>query len=268
MILRSVMRHVREQNWVAVGIDFLIVVVGVFIGIQVANWNDERRAQADLKAALGNLAQEIANTAERREDQVAWQEWAVRGYASLIDLVDGVELDEEARADAYRAIVLPYPPPEPSRYETLYELQNSGQLKEIPSRELRGALGELLSGDRIAGSYFERWLGGLTAPPFSNRIVTYALSEPNEDGDRSMRVTDVDLELARADPDFRARAVQMRWLFQTNAQTQRTSLVLDRLVLELLESEGYRPSGNWLEQNRERLGIEASARRESGGGTE
>ncbi len=42
MLLRRVMKHVRDQNWLAVGIDFLIVIVGVFIGIQVANWNDAR----------------------------------------------------------------------------------------------------------------------------------------------------------------------------------------------------------------------------------
>ncbi|MDH3416212.1 MAG: hypothetical protein OEM64_07895 [Gammaproteobacteria bacterium] len=42
MILRRVTRHVKDQNWFAVGLDFVIVVVGVFIGIQVANWNDER----------------------------------------------------------------------------------------------------------------------------------------------------------------------------------------------------------------------------------
>jgi hypothetical protein len=28
------MKHVQDQNWFAVGIDFLIVVTGVFIGIQ------------------------------------------------------------------------------------------------------------------------------------------------------------------------------------------------------------------------------------------
>jgi len=42
MILRRVTEHVKAQNWLAVGIDFLIVVVGVFIGIQVANWNEGR----------------------------------------------------------------------------------------------------------------------------------------------------------------------------------------------------------------------------------
>lgn len=42
MLLRRVIDHVNAQNWFAVGLDFVIVVVGVFIGIQVANWNDER----------------------------------------------------------------------------------------------------------------------------------------------------------------------------------------------------------------------------------
>ena len=35
MILRRVTEHVKAQNWFAVAIDFVIVVVGVFIGIQV-----------------------------------------------------------------------------------------------------------------------------------------------------------------------------------------------------------------------------------------
>jgi hypothetical protein len=48
MILRSLTKHVKDQNWFAVGLDFAIVVIGVFIGIQVANWNDER-----LKSARG-----------------------------------------------------------------------------------------------------------------------------------------------------------------------------------------------------------------------
>ena len=32
MILHSLSKHVKDQNWFAVALDFLIVVVGVFIG--------------------------------------------------------------------------------------------------------------------------------------------------------------------------------------------------------------------------------------------
>ena len=59
MLLRRVIEHVSEQNWTAVAIDFVIVVVGVFIGIQVANWNEHR---SDLQRAsdyIDRLTQEM-----------------------------------------------------------------------------------------------------------------------------------------------------------------------------------------------------------------
>ena len=45
MLLRRVIEHVREQHWTAIAIDFVIVVAGVFVGIQVANWNEARRGR-------------------------------------------------------------------------------------------------------------------------------------------------------------------------------------------------------------------------------
>ena len=67
MILRRVMQHVRDQNWFAVGIDFVIVVVGVFIGIQVANWNDGRKERAAEQRYLAELARDLeADIAELR----------------------------------------------------------------------------------------------------------------------------------------------------------------------------------------------------------
>jgi len=47
MILRRITEHVKNQNWFAVGVDFVIVVIGVFVGLQVQEWSIER---ADRKA--------------------------------------------------------------------------------------------------------------------------------------------------------------------------------------------------------------------------
>lgn len=41
MLLRRITQHVRDQNWIAIVLDFVIVVAGVFVGIQVANWKDQ-----------------------------------------------------------------------------------------------------------------------------------------------------------------------------------------------------------------------------------
>jgi hypothetical protein len=42
MLLRRVIAHFRKQEWTAIAIDFLIVVIGVFVGLQVNNWNAAR----------------------------------------------------------------------------------------------------------------------------------------------------------------------------------------------------------------------------------
>ena len=48
MILRRVSAHFRKQEWTAIALDFVIVVAGVFIGLQVANWNAVRQAEQEL----------------------------------------------------------------------------------------------------------------------------------------------------------------------------------------------------------------------------
>jgi hypothetical protein len=64
VILRRVIEHVRDQNWTAIGIDFVIVVVGVFVGLQVNNWNAERveaQRREQIIDALGtNLSDAVA----------------------------------------------------------------------------------------------------------------------------------------------------------------------------------------------------------------
>lgn len=77
MLLRRIIAHLRKQEWTAVGIDFAIVVVGVFIGIQVANWNESRleaqretaylvALQGDFRAVVTELEHDIA-----RYDEIA-----------------------------------------------------------------------------------------------------------------------------------------------------------------------------------------------------
>lgn len=61
MILRRITQHVKDQNWFAVGLDFFIVVVGVFIGIQVANWNDSNANHKAYLQALERLDNEISS---------------------------------------------------------------------------------------------------------------------------------------------------------------------------------------------------------------
>ncbi len=59
MLIRSITKHVNDQNWFAVLIDFFIVVFGVFIGIQVSNWNSAKLSKLSEKAVLYQLHEEV-----------------------------------------------------------------------------------------------------------------------------------------------------------------------------------------------------------------
>ncbi len=59
MILRRVIAHFKKQEWTAIAIDFLIVVVGVFVGLQVSNWNAARSERAQLDQQLISLRSEL-----------------------------------------------------------------------------------------------------------------------------------------------------------------------------------------------------------------
>lgn len=60
MLLRRVTKYVIDQNWFAILINFLIVVVGVFIGIQVANWNELQQENVEFKYAVERLQDEMS----------------------------------------------------------------------------------------------------------------------------------------------------------------------------------------------------------------
>ena len=91
MRLRRVIEHVREQNWTAVAIDFAIVVVGVFVGIQVSNWNAGR---VDRQRGA-----EFAQRLRADLDQERWlYEFMVAYYSDVRDAADHAVAALEGRA--------------------------------------------------------------------------------------------------------------------------------------------------------------------------
>ena len=84
MLLRSITSHVKEQNWTAIFIDFFIVVVGVFVGIQVSNLNesrtDQHRARSYLERITVNLNADISNFKNRVD---FWDQVSAYGDAAL-----------------------------------------------------------------------------------------------------------------------------------------------------------------------------------------
>ena len=85
-MLRHVIVHLRRQDWTAVFIELVVVVVGVFIGVQASNWNEQR--ETDQKAAIFS---------ERLKADLREEAW---GYAMNIGYFDQVQTNARRAADA------------------------------------------------------------------------------------------------------------------------------------------------------------------------
>ena len=97
MILRRVIRHVRNQEWTAVLIDFFIVVVGVYLGIELGNWNDERDARSDYQSALERVAVEIDTNLATLDDMEPAVSEALQTAGAALDVLLTCEESESNR---------------------------------------------------------------------------------------------------------------------------------------------------------------------------
>ncbi|MEM6898941.1 MAG: hypothetical protein AAF583_04125 [Pseudomonadota bacterium] len=89
MILRRITEHVKNQNWFAVALDFLIVVAGVFIGIQVANWNEVRQFNTQEATYLLQLRDEIQSNAAAAQLQSPYLDLVISGGETGLAFLEG-----------------------------------------------------------------------------------------------------------------------------------------------------------------------------------
>ena len=87
MILRRLSQSIKEQNWMAIVIEFVLLVAGVFLGIQVANWNaariDQQRADELFVRLIDDLESEKNNVDGLRhyyKTTVAYAKVALQGF--------------------------------------------------------------------------------------------------------------------------------------------------------------------------------------------
>jgi hypothetical protein len=141
MLLRRVIEHVRKQEWTAVAIDFVIVVAGVFVGIQAANWNevrsDQSRARGYLERIHSDLEADLANYQNRIR---FWNAVSTYGRTGL-SYADTGRMDDGTQWDLLLAYFQASQVAEFWTRSTTYdELKAAGELNLIANLDLRNAL--------------------------------------------------------------------------------------------------------------------------------
>ncbi len=136
MILRRVIEHVRKQEWTAIFIDLAIVVVGVFIGIQVSNWNIERETNRKAAIFTERLRADVQVEAWAYEYLIEYNRDVLANVGRVLAaMTDGHPLsDEQFVISAYRASQYEY---QDRRRATYDEMLSTGTIGLITDQKLR-----------------------------------------------------------------------------------------------------------------------------------
>lgn len=142
MLLRSITKHVKEQNWFAVLLDFFIVVVGILIAFQITNWNEARSDARDEAALNIRFMEEFTVLEELLEERIVRAERITTSTSKLIDMIrvdesaDVVPDVKQILIDAFRYNAQV---PQPTTYS---EAIQSGRIGKIGNEKLRQVLNE------------------------------------------------------------------------------------------------------------------------------
>ena len=140
MLPRRIAEHVKAQNWFAVAIDFVIVVVGVFLGIQVANWNEaaaDRRAEA---AYLSQLQGDLQRIEAAVRDQVEFEQFQGRLAGAVAEIIANDRSPDRSRRISTGLTQLTMRRTLRTESPTFVDLQSSGNLEIISDPALRAEI--------------------------------------------------------------------------------------------------------------------------------
>lgn len=141
MILARISKAIREQNWFAVALEFIIVIAGVVIGFQVTEW---RGAQADRESERTYLARlhrdMVQSTCAQQQSAANSESWHIRARRTLDALLVN---DPEAVDDTgFELIASTRVNTGSLNRATLNELVSGGQMNLISNATLRARIAE------------------------------------------------------------------------------------------------------------------------------
>ena len=175
MILRRFMKHVTDQNWFAVGLDVIVVITGIFLGMQVTDWNNQRKDADEEREYLVRVHADMAESVETQREQLEAAATIVSDMDYLIEkLLDGTFAEANQKRllsglDGAGNIPLPT-----TSMVTINELSSTGKLLLIQDIALRDAIGRIKTSYEYTSAEQDRSMLSLsTYQPFFAHLALY-----------------------------------------------------------------------------------------------
>jgi hypothetical protein len=136
MILRRFSQSLKDQNWTAITVEFVLLVAGVFLGIQAANWNEARETNRRSDDFTRRLTSDLQVEAWNFEMLVGYYGQVQANARRTVDALSGSRVlsDEQLLVAAFRATQYVDNTRQRATYD---ELTSTGELALIRDGALR-----------------------------------------------------------------------------------------------------------------------------------
>jgi len=190
MIIQRLAEAIRNQNWATVLLEFVIVVTGIFVGLQANNWNEARLDRAQEGGSLERLLREAENSVAYIEREVEFGMSLIDSQRELLEILysDGPLPEDTSSAKRGFVTLNLFPAMTPVR--TVYdELTATGGMRLIRSSYVRDMI-SLYYADLdfylAQLSYFRTFSTGVGNDP-NLAAIDYVKAEYDPDADFGRR---------------------------------------------------------------------------------
>lgn len=177
MILRHAAEHLKQLHWTMIAVDLVIVVLGVFIGMQASNWNADREQDQKSVVFTARLKADL-----RGEDWI-YEFLTIYNREVLADANRAVEAlegktplaDEALLVAAYRATQYRQSNRRRSTFDELISTGNIGLIRDDKLRETAMTLYNVATFDNLVREGLQsryREVFRMTLPNVVQRAVT------------------------------------------------------------------------------------------------
>jgi hypothetical protein len=140
-MIRNITKHIREQNWIGLGLDFIVVVLGIFVGLQASEWNQGRLDRNEANYHIDFLTEELNEAIITAADEIKTAEEVLLQSFTAAMLLTQETWDPSERTRFEKAISSTYELWGPKyRPVSLRRIVDDGKLDLIESKELQKAI--------------------------------------------------------------------------------------------------------------------------------